>query len=260
MIPMLLEAIALPSALGICLLLCPRDGWSVEAQERRPSWTAALAVAITVIVSLWMSEGLQLFDLEERWNWLVVCATIAGIGGVIGASELPSGRVDIITLCATPILALFVLTMPAHESMAQRLGAGIAVAVGAALLIEPSRHAARWTGFVFALACTAMAAILASSGSMKVALAATALALLCATFGILAQLCRAFCPGPGFAMATLSMLAAFAFYGMSYHDDTGIPAGAWWFVAFAPLVLVASPTLKARRSSRRPTGSLETKS
>lgn len=255
MIEAALEAVVAAAAAGIVVLLAPRDGWSTEGKGVSFPWTGSVAVAVAAIVSLWLSEGSALFALSQRWHSLFASAVVAGVGGLVATVNITpvvfgpfSGPRTFrpAVLAITAFIAVALLAFPGHDGSGFRIACAASAAFGALILATPSQQHPRATGFMFAVSLGAMAGILASTGSLKVALAAAALALLCATTGAIAWASSRFSQGPAFAMASLVMLVAFGMYGMAYHDEDGVPVIVWWFVSLSPLVLIAAPIVHAK--------------
>jgi hypothetical protein len=250
-IDLALHAMLLPAAVGVCALLLPRAAWSVEARRSESPWTAGIAVAVTGVLALWASEGNTLFELSERWQRLVLTSGVAGVGGTMLArcGEIERARVmscATLAVTLTPLVGLWLLRMPMHDTLGHRLSIGVSAALASLIIARPSVRAPRWTALLVALAFAATAGMLLSVGSSKVAFAAGALALVASAAALLVDRRTAFSPGPAFAMASITMLAAFAVYGVAYQEGDSVPTIAWWFVAFSPLAVIASPT--ARRA------------
>ncbi len=251
MIGAALEATVVAAAVGVVLLLAPRSGWSVDHSSARAPWTAALSVSLTVLVSLWMSEGIEVFRFSQRWHGLALAAVISGVGGTIATTRgivAVAGRplisVDYNPWCLaiTAMISVGLLSFPGSDGVALRIAAAVATGVGTLMLAPAASFAPRVTAITLTAAFAAMGGLLFSAGSAKVSCAAVALALLCCASSLVAKMQPSHRQGAGFAMASLVMLVAFAMYGAAYHEDGDIPLYVWWCAGFSPLaVVIAQP-------------------
>ncbi len=247
MILFALQAVIVPAAVGIFVLLLPRRAWSVEATQGVSPWTASLAVACAFVGSLCVTDGVSIFELDERWQFLVIAVGIVGAGGILCRDDQRERWFTSMVIVLAPIIAFLALRMPGFDGLGPRLMAGAGTGIASLTMARPSERAGRWTAVIIALASAAMAGMLMSVGSSKVAFAAASVACVALVGAAIAHARGGFRPGAAFAMASLTTLAALASYGAAYHEGEGVHPVAWWFVAFSPCVVVASPA--ARRVS-----------
>ncbi len=242
MIELIVDSVAVPVLVAIALLLIPRMPWCAESGQRTAAWTAPLAIAIVTAMSLYSVEGAAILKFEQRWNTLLLVGAVVGVGAAIARGSAAMGA-------GAAFLALFLLRLPGFDGIADRVLIGLAGAVMSFVMRKPMHSAPILATLATAVPLLSLAALLASVGSMKIALLAGALGGTATACGALTWWGPRFWGGHAFATAATTMAVAITAYGAAYHADADVFRGAWWLVAASP-ALMAIATISGVRSSR----------
>lgn len=236
---LLLYALLMPAASGIVLLLLPSAPWArtehdaVRGQRREP-WLSGAACAIAVCASLAVTDGLPWASAWSSWKLLYASAAIIAVAGALAAAR-GTPRGEMVALAAAAAVLWY--RVPGARELPVRVSAAALAALVAFMMCRCARRAPAWCAIVAAAQALALAGLIGSSGSSKVAAAAGALALTLAAGALAARASRGFSCGAAAALAAGGLGAAFALYGRGYHDN--IPSWIWWSVAAAPAALCA---------------------
>jgi len=259
MIELIIHAVLFPAILALIIFLLPRWPWSVDIGQRINVWTAAPAISMATILSLYAVEGPEIWNLTQKWYSLWICALILGIGAMIASitSGQAWGKIErvrhveesLILACSSG-LAIFFLKMPNIDGAIHRLCLAIGISVAVLLLVKPSNRAPIILPFSICFVLCILAVFLIVSGSLKMALIASSISMTAGICAILTLLGRGFSGGPSFSMAGITITFAIALYGMSYHNNSNLPKAFWWIVALTPLLLYFASWFRSRIAMR----------
>jgi hypothetical protein len=259
MIELIIHAVLLPTIIALIVFLLPRWPWSVDIGRRINVWTAAPAISMATILSLYAVEGPEIWNLTQKWYSLWICALILGIGAMIASitSGQAWGKIErvrhveesLILACSSG-LAIFFLKMPNIDGAIHRLCLAIGISVAVLLLAKPSNRAPIILPFTICFVLCILAVFLIVSGSLKMALIASSISMTAGICAILTLLGRGFSGGPSFSMAGITITFAIALYGMSYHNNSNVPYAFWWIVALTPLLLYFASWFRSRIAMR----------
>ncbi len=256
MIESIIHAVLLPTILALIIFLLPRWPWSVDIGRQINVWTAAPAMSMATLLSLYAVEGPEIWSLTQKWYSLWISALILGLGGVVatvninqlGKPERAKESEKTFVLASTAAIAIFVLKMPNNEDVLMRLFLGAIAGIATFLLSKPSGRAPVVMPLSFSFVLCMLAILFMVSGSLKMGLIAASLSITSAACAILASVTRGFSGGAAFSMAGITIGIALALYGMSYHKNSDVPTAGWWIVALAPLLLCVANCFQSRRA------------
>lgn len=247
---MVIQSVFFPTAVAITLFLLPRLPWSVDVGRRIEVWTAAPALAIVILLSLYAVEGSEIWNLTQKWYSLWISAIILGVGGLIARvnfnqSEKPARTTVSKNLLFSPAQPRLQYLFSKCQTMGKFFRVFFAAIAGIAtsLLIKPSTRAPVVTPLSFSFVLCILSILLLVSGSLKMALIAASISTTAAACAILASVGGGFSGGASFSMAGISSCIALGLYGMSYHKilmSQQLIGGSWhshlscsvWLIAF----------------------------
>ena len=254
----ILEAVFLPVALSTILFLLPRLPWSVEKKQRVDIWSAAPAFAVATILSLYFTEGAEIWNLNQKWYSLWVTALIVGFGGMASCAlskdhwkpylNTPM-KSELSILTGTSAFAIFALQFPNHEGIVTRIILAAIAAITTRLMIGISRRTPIAMPLTLSISFATIAILLLFSGSIKVALTASSLSLASGICAILAFWCKGFSGGASFTMAGITLAFALALYGTSYHNPPALATTSWCVACLAPILLFVANHFRHSYSS-----------
>lgn len=255
MIEFILQTVILPVTLSTLFLLLPRFAWSVESNQRIEVWSAAPALAFTAILSLYMVEGPEIWQLTQKWNYLWVTALILALGGAmttlssrkknVGFTYVPKHARTFI-LIATSAIAIFVLQFPNQADFFTRIFMAVIASIATLLMSRPARSGPITTPAAFCISLATIAVLLLVSGSMKVALVALSLSLTSGICALLASHSRGFSGGASFAMTAMTLSIALGLYGMSYHNNANVASFSWFSIPLIPILLCVTNRFRSK--------------
>lgn len=236
---LLLYAMLMPAAGGIVLLLLPlapwaRDEHDVTQSQRREPWLSGAAFGIAMCASLAVTDGWPWASAWSSWKLLYASAAIIAVAGAF-ASLRGVPRNETVALAAAAAVLWY--RVPEARELPVRMSAAALASLVAFTMCRCARRAPAWCAIVAAAQALALAGLVGSSGSSKVAAAAGAVALTLASGAIATRVSRGFSCGAGAALASGGLGVALALYGRGYHDS--IPSWVWWSVAAVPVALCA---------------------
>lgn len=236
---LLLYALLMPAAAGIVLLLLPSTPWARHdgdaiGSPRREPWLAGAACAMALCMSLAVTDGWPWASAWSSWKLVYASAAIVAVAGALATMR---GVLRGETVALAAAAAVLWYRVPEARELPVRVSAAALAALVAFAMWRCARSAPAWCAIVAAAQALALAALIGSSGSSKVAAAAGAVALTLAAGAVATRASRGFSCGAGAALASGGLGVALALYGRGYHDS--IPAWIWWSVAAAPAALCA---------------------
>jgi hypothetical protein len=250
-----LYALLMPASAAAVLLLLPSAPWARGhvpsrgreadgALGRQEAWTGGAAFALAVCASLIVTDGWPWSSAWSSWKQIYVAAGIVAIAGALVHVRLVA-RMETIALAAAAAVLWY--RVPEARDIGIR---AIAAAVAACVAMSMWRCALRapaWTCVAAAAQAFALAGLIGSSGSSKVAAAAGALGMTLALGAIATRASRTFACAAGASLAAGGFGVALALYGRGYHDN--IAPWVWWCVAALPGALcIPWALIPARRT------------
>ena len=232
MIESAIESVLLPLACAVAILLMPRLPWSTESTQREESWSGSLAVALLVILTLFMLEGTGFTSLAQRWYWISVTAFIIGVGGLF-----ESGRHGTTINSAAIVLGVLVLRIPAFDSLTERVALALIALLGASIIRPLMLRDPVRTPSAIAVSCASLSVVMLAAGSLKFALVAAALAALCTAAALLACVSRTFSAGRSLAIGAVTVSLTLALCGYGYHSESGVALSIFAALWIAPFLL-----------------------
>lgn len=233
---LLLQAVLLPAAVGIAVLLLASGPWARAAGDappsRRESWSAGLGIAVALSLSLAVTDGLPWASAWSSWKMLYAAAAIIAAGSAI-ACVRGIERTEAVAICAAACVLW--LKVPGAKELWPRADAAAASALLALALMRGLRCAPSLVAMAVSVALLALGAVIGNAGSAKVAAAAVAASAVIAVGAIAMRVSRTFSCASAIAMAGSGLAVALALYGRGYHDS--VPSWLWWSVAAAPAAL-----------------------
>lgn len=258
---LLLYAILMPAAAAAVLLLLPSAPWArghlptgssaTEGEHgpagalrsaiargsggspgRQDSWTAGAAFALAVCASLVVTDGWPWSSTWSSWKQIYVAAGIVALAGALAHIRLVA-RAETIALAAAAAVLWY--RVPEARDIGTRAIAAAAAACVATSMWRCGRRAPAWTCVAASIQAIALAGLIGSSGSSKVAAAAVALGMTLALGAVATRASRTFACAAGAALAGGGFGVALALYGRGYHDN--IASWIWWCLAALPGVL-----------------------
>lgn len=234
-----LYALLMPAAAGIVLLLLPSAPWArherdATGAQRRDPWLSGAACALAMCASLAVTDGWPWASAWSSWKLIYASAAIVALAGALAAMRgVPRGE----TVALAAAAAVLWYRVPEARELPVRVSAAALAALVAFTMCRCARRAPAWCAAVAAAQALALAGLIGSSGSSKVAAAAGAVALTLAAGAVATRVSRGFMCGAGAALASGGLGVALALYGRGYHDN--IPSWIWWGMAAAPAALCA---------------------
>jgi hypothetical protein len=234
---LLLFAVLMPASAGIALLMLPASPWARVGGEsrlaqRRHAWLSGAACASALCASLVVTDAWPWASAWSSWKLIYVSAAIIAVAGAATAVRgVP--RAETIALSAAAAV-LWYRVPEAREIHVRIVAAAVAAAV-AWLVWRGARRAPAWSCAAASIQACALAALLGSNGSSKVAAAAAALALTLGAGAVAMRASRTFSCAAAAALSCGGLGVALALYGRGYHDN--VHEWIWWAVAALPAAL-----------------------
>ena len=232
---LLLYAVLMPAAAGIAVLLLPSSPWARIVGDgapfsRRQPWLAGAACASGLCVSLVVTDGWPWASAWSSWKLMYASAAVVSVAAaLICIRGVP--RAETIALAAAAAVLWY--RVPEARELGVRAAAAVVAACVAVIVWRCAQRAPVWSAAVASVQALALAGIIGSSGSSKVAAAAAALALTLAAGSVAARMSRTFSCAAASALASGGLGVALALYGRGYHGDAVAP-WIWWSMSALP--------------------------
>jgi len=232
-----LFAVLMPASAGIALLMLPSSPWArIDGEEqrvrRRHAWLSGVACATALCVSLVVTDGWPWASAWSSWKLIYLSAAIVAVAGAaVSVRGVP--RAETVALAAAAAVLWY--RVPEARDITVRIVAAAVAAAVAWCVWRGARRAPSWSCVAAAVQASALAGILGSCGSSKVAAAAAAVAVTLGAGAVATRASRTFSCAATAALTCGGLGVALALYGRGYHDN--VPQWMWWAVAALPAAL-----------------------
>lgn len=235
---LLLFAVLMPAAAGIAVQLLPASPWArvvgdAAPLERRQAWLAGAACAVALCVSLVVTDGWPWSSAWSSWKLIYASAAVVSVAAALVCIRgVP--RAETIALAAAAAVLWY--RVPEARELGVRAVAAAGAAAVAVTVWRSAQRAPAWSAAASTVQALALAGLIGSSGSSKVAAASAALAFTLAAGAVATRMSRTFSCAAAASLASGGIGVALALYGRGYHGDSVAP-WIWWSAAALPAAL-----------------------